>query len=669
MLNHRPVNVCLATNPLSPIARENSDLVAYVHEETNPIEGMLPNSSTTQCHANVMAVPNAHTPKTIPVRGPLHKYLLASQCQDVAAQELDENKHVQFINPPSSLHVSHNMSDTPTQGNIDGIEVTITAPKGMGANLHAAITAHNSYTDVTVTLSSIGNIVLRGRKKEVEKLKIEVERMIHDNTVANSVTVHNQSLPPQVLVYIEKCIKERLMNTYKIQFKTDIQTNTIEVFGTSASCTHFMNALQSLNPSRVDVTLPAEGVSLLASPQGMALISNAIGQRPIGYYFTGPAGSVACSAAAASQLHLVAENYQDVVYIAQQLQNKIVVHEYPVPKQFFNLLSSSSWTNTCQTLETSFTALLTSHADKGIVTITCDKQHLGNVKMGLHEFCGRECYCKEVITLQKREWEHLQRSKGWTDLEAKMSSCSGLQLQIPSPLDQTPSISFHGEVAAIEYYTQRTKEIIKNITRQTVDTLGPTNTHSCILGRQSMTGSTNHNTADRPTALDKQNRDKPGNHSAHSVLDANTTGQNLGSAKPSTQNILATKVMESDAASIIEMKRGSLTDYQVCQCIIHVCACVWVSVYGCVVMHMCMRACVRTHVCACVCVRMYVCRGVARRKIRGFLKAMIIGTWCTKIVVSWTHCTITAFTYCSMWYQHCGHMHAKEHHMKICNGG
>ena len=61
-------------------------------------------------------------------------------------------------------------------------------------------------------------------------------------------------------------------------------------------------------------------------------------------------------------------------------------------------------------------------------------------------------------------------------------------------------------------------------------------------------------------------------------------------------------------------------------------------------------------------------RGVARRKIRWFLKAMIMGKWCTKIVISRTHCTITAFTYCSMWYQHCGHMHAREHHIYICNG-
>ena len=45
--------------------------------------------------------------------------------------------------------------------------------------------------------------------------------------------------------------------------------------------------------------------------------------------------------------------------------------------------------------------------------------------------------------------------------------------------------------------------------------------------------------------------------------------------------------------------------------------------------------CMHVHVGACI-----VTRGVARRKIRGFLKAMTMCTWCTKIVVSWTHCTI-----------------------------
>jgi O-acetyl-ADP-ribose deacetylase (regulator of RNase III) len=562
VLNHRQLNVQLSPNPPPP--KENPDLVAYVHEETNPIEGMLPNSSAT--HANVMAIPNAHTPKTIPVQGPLHKYLLASQCQDVAPQELEENKHAQFINPPSSLHVSHNMSDTPTHGNNDGIdsEVTITAPEGMGATLHAAITAHNPYTDVTVTLSSEGNLVLRGRKKGVEKLKIEVERMIHDNTIANTVTVtvQSQSLPPQVLVYIEKCVRERMMNTYNIQFKTDIQTNTLEVFGTRASCTHFMNAVQSFNPNCVDVTLPAEGVSLLASPQGMAVIRNVIGQRPIGHLFTGPGGSVACSVAEASKLHLVAEKYEDLVYIAQQLQNNIVVHEYPVPKQFFILPSSSSWTNICQALETNFTAQLSSHADKGIVTIACNKQHLENVKNGLHEFCEKEGFCKEVLTLQKKEWEHLKQFRDWTNLTAKMNS-SGLQVELPSSWDQTPTISFQGEVAAVRYYTQKTKEIIDNIARQTRDTSRLANTQLCksVSGRQPGMGSTNHITADCQITLDKRSdKSDPGNQPTHPVLDPSTTGQNVGIVQPSKEHTLAAKTM--DAKSIIEMKRGSLTDYQ-----------------------------------------------------------------------------------------------------------
>ena len=59
---------------------------------------------------------------------------------------------------------------------------------------------------------------------------------------------------------------------------------------------------------------------------------------------------------------------------------------------------------------------------------------------------------------------------------------------------------------------------------------------------------------------------------------------------------------------------------------------------------------------------MHIHRGVARRKIRGFLKAMIMhGHMVYKVVVSWTHCI--PFTYCSMWYQHCGHMYAREHHI------
>ena len=37
---------------------------------------------------------------------------------------------------------------------------------------------------------------------------------------------------------------------------------------------------------------------------------------------------------------------------------------------------------------------------------------------------------------------------------------------------------------------------------------------------------------------------------------------------------------------------------------------------------------------------MYSIRGVARRKIRGFLKTMNMSPRCTRIVVSWTHCTI-----------------------------
>ena len=61
-------------------------------------------------------------------------------------------------------------------------------------------------------------------------------------------------------------------------------------------------------------------------------------------------------------------------------------------------------------------------------------------------------------------------------------------------------------------------------------------------------------------------------------------------------------------------------------------------------------------------------QGRSQKKNKGVSKSHDHGHMVYKIVVSWTHCTIIAFTYCSMWYQQCGHMHAREHHIYICNG-
>ena len=45
----------------------------------------------------------------------------------------------------------------------------------------------------------------------------------------------------------------------------------------------------------------------------------------------------------------------------------------------------------------------------------------------------------------------------------------------------------------------------------------------------------------------------------------------------------------------------------------------------------------------------YDIRGVARRKTRGFPKAMIMGTWCTKVVVDTLY--YHSLYICSMWYE------------------
>ena len=60
-------------------------------------------------------------------------------------------------------------------------------------------------------------------------------------------------------------------------------------------------------------------------------------------------------------------------------------------------------------------------------------------------------------------------------------------------------------------------------------------------------------------------------------------------------------------------------------------------------------------------------RGVARRTTRGVLKSHVHGYMVYKIVVTGTNYTIMTFTHCNTWYQHCGLIHAREHHIYICN--
>ena len=408
-------------------------------------------------------------------------------------------------------------------------EETIKVPPGVAAKVYPVIIANTNRLEIAISMSHSGDVVLVGRRAEVEKLKTTVHGIVYQNLD----TVLHEALPPQILVYIKKCILQRLENSHRVLLKVDIQNGSLQISGTSASCDSALKEIRSLAPAVIDVKLGEEGVVLVATPTGRSFLYSKIGQRPVGHYFTGTDGSVVCGEICkVSKLHLVAEKHRDAMSIAQQLQKAIAVDVHPMPKEFFNLLQSPNWDTTRRSLETNFVAHLIPKKDQKCVVIACDGQHMNSIKESLQEFCNKECYRQEVITMERGEWEYLEKySKDWTRLTIDMEN-NDVKVEIPSSEDKTPSVTLNGEATPVREFSGKIRGIMEAIAKEKKEISRPGIAKHFLSasGKHQLKGiGSDHNAVVHLTTLDEQNREEDivRSSSSHGKLCTGTTGRGV----------------------------------------------------------------------------------------------------------------------------------------------
>ena len=408
-------------------------------------------------------------------------------------------------------------------------EETIKVPQGVATKVYPVIIANTNNPEVTISISHSGDVVLVGRRVEVENLKTTVHRIVYHNLD----TVVNEALPPQVLVYIKKCSVQRLEKSHRVLLKVDLQNESLQISGTSASCDSALKEIRSLTPAVIDVRLSEEGMALLATPTGSSFLYSKIGQHPVGHYFTGPDGSVVQGEMAkVSTLHLVAEKNRDVISVAQQLQDTIAVDTHPVPKEFFNQLQYPNWDTTRRPLETNFVAYLIPKKDQKCVVIACDRQHINSIKERLQAFCNKECYRQDVIPLERGEWEYLEKySKDWTKLAFDMEK-NDVKVEIPSSEDETPSITLNGEVTPVREFTGKIRGIMRAIAKEKKEISRPGIAKHFLSasGKHQLKGiGSDHNAVVHLTTLDEQNREKGiiRSSSSHRKLCTGATGRGV----------------------------------------------------------------------------------------------------------------------------------------------
>ena len=352
-------------------------------------------------------------------------------------------------------------------------EETIKVPQGVAAKVYPVVIANTNNPEVTISISHSDDVVLVGKRVEVENLKTTVQRIVYQNLD----TVVNEALPPPVLVYIKKCSVQRLEKSHRVLLKLDLQNESLQISGTSASCDSALKEIRSLTPAVIDVRLGEEGVALLATPTGTSFLFSKIGQHPVGHYFTGPDGSVVQGEMAkVSKLHLVAEKHKDAVSIAKQLQNTIAVDPHPVPKEFFNQLQSPNWDTTRRPLETNFVAHLTPKKDQKCVVIACDGQHMNSIK--------------------------------------------------------TPSVTLNGEATPVREFSGKIRGILGTIAKEKKEISRPGIAKHFLSasGKHQLKGiGSDHNAVVHLTTLDEQNREEEiiRSSSSHRKLCTGTTGRGV----------------------------------------------------------------------------------------------------------------------------------------------
>ena len=408
-------------------------------------------------------------------------------------------------------------------------EVTVEVPQGVADKVHPVILANTNDPKVTISPSSSGDVILVGKREAVEKLKTTVDKIVYEDLQ----TMMEKTFDRQRLFYIEKCIYQRLTESHNVLLKVDILKGTVQISGTQATCERALKEIETLKPVVLDAKIHEEGVVLLATPTGMSFLNSTIGQRPIGHFFTGIGGSIVLEGMAkVCKLHIVAEKAEDAVNCVQQLQKTIVVDTYQVPKEFFNQLQSPNWDATRRPLETNFVAHLTPKKDQKCVVIACDGQHMNSIKESLQVFCDRECYRQEVITMERGEWEYLEKySKNWTRFVIDIEN-NDVKVGIPSTEDRTPSITLNGEITPVRELTGKIKGILGTIAKEKKEISQPgiAKHFLSIAGKDDLKRiGSDHNTVVHVTTLDEQNREECIIRSSfsHRKLCTGTTGRGV----------------------------------------------------------------------------------------------------------------------------------------------
>ena len=346
-------------------------------------------------------------------------------------------------------------------------EEMIKIPKEVAGTVFPVILANVLNPNVSVSLAnSHDKVALVGLAEDVHSLKGEIEGIIHKN----SNTLKSIMLPPQVLILIDKCIRNQLKQDHKsVLFKVNLEEGSVQLSGKVAGCELFEKAITKLNPQVIDVRLPPEAVLLLSLPHGKQLLHSKIRNKPISFYFTVEHGEVPKSdISSIHRLHLVSEKKHAAVIIgiAKDLQDSIIVKDFNVPVEFKYTVQLESWGSLKRNLENYFIARLLSKPGEKKVTIICERSSEGELIQQMKDFVHNEYFKKDIIKLQQGQWQYMERhSEEWRKLAVKMEDAH-MEAVLPQNGAQLPQIILKGETTPVNNFAAEIRHIRDGIVNE-----------------------------------------------------------------------------------------------------------------------------------------------------------------------------------------------------------
>ena len=317
------------------------------------------------------------------------------------------------------------------------------------------------YPNTDIIEDNEESVYIVGPTQDVEQIK----ELIHEVVTENIDSVERESLPAQVLVYIEDCIRKELQEKYNVIIKVLLSEGVLEVTGKSSKCQEFLTEIRKLQPRSLKVPVSELTVHMLARPLGRKyLLSEMPKGEPMTYYFTGPDDTIPEGGMSAlTHLYLVAKDATAVTEVADKIKGSLVTKQIPVPREFKNAERSRAWEDMKKEIESRYVAGMFPNSAAGVITIVSEKSQVNNVKEAVEAFKWRECYIEKTIAIEHGQWKYLRDfSKEWILLEAEIKR-STTHYKIPTGEERGPTIVLEGETTPVKKLAQKIQQLRDSI--------------------------------------------------------------------------------------------------------------------------------------------------------------------------------------------------------------